>query len=408
MEKIVKNIFVSWTSNNKVAIEKYMNAISKLTKLSYYLSDYDCIGDFEQWFKDEINNAPFFLVYITKESLDKEFVKKEVEEIIAKYKKYNYKFITFISEVTSKKINQLDKDHHFYKLINECKVSGVFTENKTFDETIKEISEKIEIMTKQYDLLEYSNRLEKDLDRFKLLANTSFQSLSNFFTQRVLIDEFEQQEVDYDNLINKKKVLIRGEAGSGKSLYIQHLASILNKRSNVFILENNEVQEIISSNSSIISYLYKEIKATLLQEDDFKILMKRSTNYLMIEGIDEVISNNKIKLLEKINQFTNEYDNFNIIFTSRNNEDINDAFKVKLLPLDEEKIQETAKKYICFYSNNEEKQHNFYLALNDINEEIKNNPLLLSQLAYIYSITNTLPNNKLDLYDEITSLFVIL
>ncbi len=407
MDNLAKSIFISWTSKDKIKITEYVEAISKKTNLSYYFSDNHCIGNFEEWFENSISNAPFFLTYITKDSVTKEFCQKEVKAVIKKYKKYNYKFVTFISELTLDEVNQLEDTNPFYQLINECKVSGVFTSNKDFESIAQEVSDKLKIMRNYYDLISYSDKLNNELDQFMILGDNKVYSLDEVYIDRVLLDEFNKEEVDEQTILDKKNVLIKGEAGSGKTLYVKKLAKKLNKEDGyVFILQNNDVKKIIETDVKIIDYLYKKIEPEQLSLKDFQIIMKNNKNYIIVEGLDEVISNNKNKLITKLTEFKNKYGNFYFIYTSRNDENINDCFKVNISPLNKNQIKDTADKYIHIYANEDEKEKGFYLELEQISDEIKSNPLLLSQLAYIYGKKNELPNNKFELYDKITNLII--
>ncbi len=407
MSSLTKKIFISWTSKDKTRITEYVEAISKKTNLSYYFSDNHCIGNFEVWFENAISNAPFFLTYITKDSVLKEFCQKELVEVLKKYEKYNHIFITFICDLTMDELDQLEKTNPFYQLIKEYKVSGVFTSNKNFESIVHEVSEKLKTMINYYDLLLYSDRLNNELDQFMMLGDHKVYSLDEVYIDRVLLDDTNKEEVDEQTILDKKNVLIQGEAGSGKTLYVKKLAKKLNKENSyVFILQNSDVKKIIENDEKIIDYLYKKIDPKLLSHDDFQIILKNKKNYIIVEGLDEVISSNKNKLIKELTEFKNEYSNFHYIYTSRNDENINDCYKVNISPLNEKKIEETAGKYIHIYANEDEKEKGFYLELNHISDEIKSNPLLLSQLAYIYGKKNELPNNKFELYDKITNLII--
>ncbi len=69
-------------------------------------------------------------------------------------------------------------------------------------------------------------------------------SLDEVYIDRVLLDDSNKEEVDEQTILDKKDVLIQGEAGSGKTLYVKKLAKKLNKENSyVFILQNSDVKK---------------------------------------------------------------------------------------------------------------------------------------------------------------------
>lgn len=403
MNSFSKQIFVSWTKKDEKKIKKYMDKIFKKTGLTYYLSDGSCIGQFETWFEETISIAPYFLVYISKNALLSQYMPSEIELAIKKYEKLDYKMITFISELEEKEIKKLDKENIFYKLIIECKVSGVFTSNGEKN-VINQVSEKLTNMIPYYDFHRYSKRLNNELNRFISFGDISIRDLSEVYIERKL-QTVDGIEFDNLNIINENSILIMGEAGSGKSTYIQHVAKLLNDKNTVFILKNNDIMKIIKNDYSIMDYLYIKLKYEIT-EDTFEKKIKTQKCILIIEGLDEVISINKAKLISKIDEFNKSYSNFKFIYTSRNSEEISDCVIVKLKELDENELYKLAQKYINLYIREENVCKQFYQELNNIDKEIKFNPLLLSQLAYVYSQNFKLPTNKLELYEEIIDLLI--
>lgn len=337
-----KKIFVSWTQTNKVSIEKYMKSIKEKINIDYYLSDSDCYGNFEKWIDEKIKIAPFFIAYITKESIDKEYCKKEIEKVIKKYQRFDYKFITFICDIPLDEINKLNHLHHIYQLINKCKVSGVFTNNKTFDEIVNDVSSKIKEMCKSYELLLYKELLNKQLNQNIILGGADI-SLDKFYVDREIVDE-NNEIVDLDKILENKRILIRGEAGTGKTIFIKKLAFDINLSKNYFfILGSSEVKKIIKDDLSIIEYLHKQANCNLLSLDEFSSELKtKDISFLAVEGLDEVIRANKKILLNKILTFSSEFNNFRIIFTSRNDENIDGLIKYRIKPLNQECINVAA------------------------------------------------------------------
>ncbi len=400
-----KKIFVSWTQMNKKIVVNYMDSIKEKTKIDYYLSDSNCIGNFEKWYEETIKIAPFFIAFITKESIDKKYCLNEIENAIAKYRRYNYRFITFICDISFDEINKLSPKHHIYRLINECRVSGVFVDNKSFSEIVDEISSKIEDMRKEYDLFLYKESLNVQLNQNIILGRFADISLDEFYVDREIVDE-NNEPIDIEKMLENNRIMIRGGAGSGKTTFIRKLALDINSHENYFfILESNEVKKILKDDLSIIEYLYHKTNCSLLSLNEFASKMKsKDVNYLAVEGLDEVIRDNKDKLLKKILVFSHEFNNFKIIFTSRHDENIDKMTTFKIKPLNKECINHAATNFINIY--NKDKEKGFFIALDDIEDELKSNPLLLTQLAYIYSQKECLPTNKYDLYEMISDLII--
>lgn len=249
-----------------------------------------------------------------------------------------------------------------------------------------------EISNKPIDLINnIMLYLSKELDEKHNFVNLDIEKKYEetnieFFSKRFLYNADEYKKDGYfseykvsrieDILIENNKIVIIGDAGTGKSEICKNLNNIINKDINK------------------ISFYYKLLNYTGENIDELKPLSYLSIpNELVtfiLDGFDEIKNDFKDIFIKKIQSFSNQYRNIKIIITTRSNfyESINDFRAYYLVDFNEKNIKEICKYYCANYDN-----FQLNIRRNELNYIISN-PFYADYLIRYYSIHKELPNRE--------------
>ena len=302
---------------------------------------------------------------------------------------------------------------------------------------------------KDYDLSQSDINVIKETIS-KMILNTAINKIintkydfeiRNFYEEVIHINDTNDlyiertlgDNISEDDLLSLNKyILVYSNGGMGKTALLRHLNNKINH------LDNNE---LIADDKDISLYFECKKIARYLKDNkdkyifDFIINFFESHNnssisrsllngmlnstryqtYLLLDSYDEIMD--PIEEKEFINgllDFIKSYKDVKIILSSRNTISALDNFKinddkfinVKLNELNDDKIKEFGKNLFAKI-NSDGLYEDFYLQLKDIDDEIKGNPLFLSQLIFIYKIENKIPFTKIQILEETTKISTI-
>lgn len=262
---------------------------------------------------------------------------------------------------------------------------------------------------------------------------SDFQNLPQFnVQQRALIEVFVKPQLRHiesrwvegkqkneilirtpDQIIPKgQRVLIIGEAGSGKSIIMrQAVLSLLadNTRSSKPILPllvkahdlAKATSDSFTKSLEIVIRRYYD-----LLDFEFDDAQKNANITLLIDGLDEIVDlQEREHLKSQIVGFSNKNPNTPIIVTSRRTQDITDAKSMPsferwdVLPFNYTQVREFLTKW---FSNNEKSSNRLLAALEDheLLSRLPNTPLVLTLLAILYDhdTHREIPANLSELY----------
>lgn len=423
------DVFISWTGvdeNLKNQIEQKLIQAGIIP----LVSSEDCQGDFVEWSKAAATSAHIFMPIITKSSLNSVGMAWELEEIDKKlcgdHSEYWKKAIVPVCEnlqVYEEYLNKLSA--HSKSLISNLSVI-VIGENGVISERIlNEIAVKCgeRICDNFYEL--YTNKVNKNY--IKLIPlNTNLNNVKDknyhaedlyIYRKITLRDENlkavksveNPEELTYSGTIS----FIYGPAGSGKTQYVNQIETCA-KDKLVITLECCAVSE---SKEDILTLLYQEFhsvcgKRSFFSLDNFNRLLQVRDLVLVLDGLDEITTKSATRdFMKKISAF---YDNYRestaIILTGRNEKDselfaFNDA-EVKKYSLDkltDSEIEKLGSNLFILFGA-EEKGKEFFIRVKDLNEEIRANPLLLSQLALVYQNEGNIPQTVVGILDAVSEI----
>ena len=166
---------------------------------------------------------------------------------------------------------------------------------------------------KNYDkCLRIKTLLNRDspVDMLKIYVDVNFQSSSGNIDQFELIETIEQ----------KKCIMILGNGGTGKSIFMKYLWLACYARTELntpIFIELRDFNNFISEN--FLSFIQNTIFSDKLQENSeiFDAMMKEGKFTFILDGFDEVVENRKNLLEKQIIDLSENYPKNNYIISSR-------------------------------------------------------------------------------------------
>ena len=451
-----KSVFFSWNNKDKELKDLFVRALENKF-LSIWESDSDCNGNISDSCLASIEKSSVFVVLITENSIKSEWVKKEL--IHALSDSYDY-LLSNCQPYDSKKDKRIryivpifwsgdaSSEPIFKKLLDD---QSAVVNNADLDipdeTTFDELSRKVIAALNEHGLENYYNsQIFSESYTFDLGEQSSIETRNNacrfddIWAERTIKVLDENGYVREDSDIKREELLfnnspapslIIAEGGSGKSWLLQKLLYDIKQSCNecinklVFYVKlSSFANYIIKTNKELTDYLFEEIykNASLVFQysvNNFLSLLTKYENnlYIFFDGMDEIIASSlKNKVFDKINNFYSSYDNAkqHAIFTSRTFSDvsyINRSLRInaccyRLIGMNDIERQKLVDKLFFYLHKTDDEKNGFYLALADINEEIKTNPFFLTQLAIIYSVKGEIPKGYSEIYESSANLYL--
>ncbi len=407
-------VFISWTGTDyeiKNKIVEYLQA----SNISCLESDHSCSGDFEQWSKEAVAACNIFLLIGSFETFNSNYVPIE----IAEYKKLNdYKNrivpIWFSKDVLAAEPWGL-KDYASAVILNEDGLT---------DSALQMILNKVISLNINY--LEQKYRQASRTEQMKLLSLSGIKhaidkqyDFSRLYIPRTISETDENgkatlEHKSTDLFYERDEIFfIYGPAGSGKSQYVNQ---IRDGAPDDAILINLPCSRLLSE-KDIFTAAYNEFTRVCgypdyYDENNFISLLNNRRVMLVFDGMDEIPTlSQKRDIISKAEAFYQANNKKTIfVFTSRSISDADliaiggkQVCRLLLKKLDEAEISTLSENlFVCF--GKEQSGEEFFIKIQDLDEEIRSNPLLLSQLSIIYNSTNNIPETIVGIYDAITEI----
>ncbi len=171
------------------------------------------------------------------------------------------------------------------------------------------------------------------------------------------------------------------------------------------------------SNEPIYDLMYKEVKKHMggrgyFTDDNFKGMLRSRRLFLVMDGMDELPTKQaKEVFLKEVKDFCEEnHKATGVLFTSRSERDVESVSfgSIRVFRMDkltEEEIHQLGKN-IFLEMGSERDQDTFYVRVSDLSDEIRCNPLLLTQLAVIYGNGEEIPDDIVGIFDKVNELIL--
>lgn len=462
-----KDVFISWNHLDLKEKDDLCANLESRKIFTVWESDGNGVGNIKSSIENAIIQAKSYIVILTGNSIKSTWVEKEVRIILDKVKS-NKEYANVIRPVIINKINkdeieekidvisaikELDDSSPFKELLNYCASFEDLEVGINYDKIANAIREAIGNSIK----IEYRAKIINKFDKFSAALNsvvTSRQSVSGIiaatlefekgYLDRDVYDENDKPYQPHELIKTNTPTLIYGEGGSGKSLYLKNFIRKEFKNDKyIFYLECRDIGKLIDTNNLMEILKQKSFdnyftlgEAEFVSQKSFEdFVISQNKIILLVDALDELLLENRQKLIDLIQEFLTKVPQCKIIFTSRIKLDatlINsklhkeiDIFELRGLSLKEIEIlyDNLSSKYkgeITTLNNAENNIENgadieisktvskeiFLKQLENIDEDIKKNPLLISNLIFIYFATNKMPNSSFEIITEAVTILL--
>jgi hypothetical protein len=200
-------------------------------------------------------------------------------------------------------------------------------------------------------------------------------------------------------LDNRQVINIIGIAGQGKSTILRKLflEELLKAKRFPFMIELRRVE-----NATIINHLKQQLKDIGLKfgDDDVEILLQSKKVVLMLDGYDEIPSNNRHRLLNEIMQLNTRYC-CDIIVTTRPGTEI--CSEVNIINLKVKNLETDEIISIISKLDNKGEQEDLPKLIKE-NQQLRDtlvSPILVNLLYVCYPYLDVVPESVVDFYDKL-------
>lgn len=406
------NLFISWNLKDKKIVEPFYKKLLEIEKrvinpefpLSLYFCEENTVGNLDVSCLRSAENSDVIIWIVSKNSINSSYVPKELASI-----RYNKNIIPLLIEDETELIKHINETKlncaaNFKKNIEN--MANIFNDCKREILTIKNNNDSYEFVDDEIE------SIYKKVMQFSSMSciNKYKESCQNSFTgdyiDRVLLDG--KNKVDICKVLKTTNVLIHGEGGIGKTIYLKQLQEKINNHKDriCLLLNCDELNDELNIYDLIYETFNKNIGLVLEKKKVNQIIFENEwieKIYILFDGLDQIYDKvdnliDKIKNLYILNETINIKDNerkVSIVFTSRN-QDINLKTKKLMLRFDSYDKDEMISLYFDENKKNE-------ISKLQLNKRIQSNPLFLSKALDIYRDNRTsLDNVKTlsSLYDE--------
>ena len=424
----MRNVFISWTGKDCALkdkiVERLVDGKITCTVSDGKSSDGMCAGNFVQWSANAAKSANVFLLILTENTLKSVYVPLEIKEFLDIDDAENRMVVVCPSltlwknavfQYDDEKIKLSDRDISIIEIPNcvltEEKLNSIYTETTSLINNRAYTVYQEEIKPRYIDVLSlYSD----DAPDRKL-------SFDDLYINRQVTEKDETGQVvathtTPSDLVTSDDIFyICGPAGSGKTQYIHQIQRCAGEDS---VLITLSCSKVATATKSLRELMFDEFCRVLgnpvyFTEDNFVNLLNSKHLALVLDGLDEIATQVGVRTFVK--KVEDEYyarhnASTTLFITGRDEKSakriaLSDK-PLRMLYLDRLTEQETQtlgnNLFLAFGSS--DKSDGFFIRIKDLQDEIKYNPLLLSQLAVIYKENGDVPHTVVGIFDAISAI----
>lgn len=423
-----RNVFISWNHKDRVVKDNICSFIRE-GGYTVWESDLECAGSITEVCLGNIWFCDIFLILLTENSLKSQWVRAELEEAM-KLPDAKRRILPFIigSEAVIKEAGTFFPDISYIHILSASGLPDIkkklltsitylvldhcFTvyRDSFLDENIRiPLYNNRTYSVKPADPGKSGYAVKADTDLSDLYISRKLYEMTDFQNTGVVLSEEELLE-------SVGNAVIIGESGSGKSQYMRRFAAVAAGQADylVFLISCGAFAR---SGLTLTEYLYRQFKQRTgsgkYTAEQFYALLKLKEEHVVIllDGVDEIIEETP-QMLRKIVDFWGQYQALRFIFTTRNRQDADQiesygirANQYKLNNFDEREAGSfITKLFTAFHERGREEA--FCRELENVEEQIRSNPLLLGQLVLLYFSTGSIPDTETKIFDLTTEILV--
>ncbi|NER99744.1 MAG: NACHT domain-containing NTPase [Symploca sp. SIO1B1] len=260
------------------------------------------------------------------------------------------------------------------------------------------------------DIYTNVNILEKIIGRRRLAQSELLQGFdpeSEDFYRRGLGQITEPRVSGLEVVQRYDKLLVLGKPGAGKTTFLKYLAihcansQVLRERIPIFItLKQFAETQNQPGFTTYINQIFADCDVTEAQATE---VINRGKGLILLDGLDEVKEEDSDRILNQIEQFTDQYHTNSFVLTCRiaAREYTFEKFtEVEVADFDEEQIQTFVSNWFRVKESDSADYFMEQLKENPSIKELATNPLLLTLLCIEFEDSGEFPSNRSELYSR--------
>ena len=420
------DVFISRTGKDK-EIKDAVKAHLEDKGLTCTDSQIDCAGNYFEWSKQAATVSHIAVLILTENSIKSStYQKTELQEIVKVFgENFSNRLVTFCS--SQKVYNSETFGENGEHLLEENFNSAVFFGKEVTREALEDLA------TKVTNLL-----LGRTFEIYKAACEASEKKMGllSFFVDR----QQGNTSVDYDKIYVERNVkggggnelsakellasgdllLVYGPSGMGKTEYIKQLRRAAAPEVLTVVVRCSDLWR---SGKTVYGYLCENVASGVqnaaFTDKHFERLWSGRDRLVVFDGLDEVPTTATTDLFfQKIGEFCQvkaDGRRTQLIFTSRNKDDANrfadDSTDVKfrlrsfeLQPLNDDQIEKLCASLAQVFGFDGDDGDDFFYKIKRLDEEIKTNPLLVSQLAIIFKNDGSIPYDSMEMTEKLAEI----
>lgn len=416
------DVFISWTGKDAALKDSIADYLSE-NNLTVLESKGECTGRYLQWSIEAAKSATVFLLILTENTCKSKNVPLEILSALEMEDAENRIIVVCSSQSIFRDLpfENFDPDE-----LHKRKISVIeMDERGLTDGTLADIKHKAELLIiNQTEKIYRANTKPayiKLIMLYKTLQRSGDreESFENLYIPRTVTEYGEGGSlINYDSpdaFIKSDGVFFMcGPAGSGKTQYINQIRSFSDEGT---VIVSLSCSKVAGSERTLFGDMYQEVyrilgNRTFYSEANFERLLSERRLFLILDGVDEIATEEGVRaFLRKVEDYyIPNIQKTTVFFTGR---DIKGADliamngrrtrKLYLDALTDEKVKTLCDNLFLIFGANEQGRE-FYVSIRDLTNEIRTNPLLLSQLAIIYRDSGKIPETVVGIFDAISEI----
>ena len=420
---IPNDVFISWTGKDAEIKDKVKKCL-QAKGLNCTDSQYDCAGNYFEWSKQAATASHIAVLILTENSIKSStYQKTELQEIVKVFgENFSNRLVTFCS---SQKIYD---DERFGKngesLLADNYNSAVFFGEEVTREALEDLATKVInlLLGRTFEI--YKAACEASEKKIGLLSFFVDQQIGNtsvdydkIYIERSVKDSGGKELSAQELLARGDLLLVYGPSGMGKTEYIKQLRRAVDPKVLTVVVRCSDLWR---SDKTVYEYLCENVAKCVqnaaFTDKHFERLWNSKDRLVVFDGLDEVPTTASTNVfLQKIGEFRSKKADdrrTQILFTSRNKDDANrfanDPTDIKsqlrsfeLQPLNDDQIRKLCASLGKVF---EFDGGDFFWKIVGMVEEIKTNPLLVSQLAIINNNYGEIPSDSMEMTEKLAEI----